>query len=68
VGDIRVFFDVTETPVQVLATKVFREVVGNGLAIVLAGVAIGELLTAALTGVAIDISHGSSYNGLLRTT
>jgi putative ABC transport system permease protein len=37
--------------------QVFREVVGNSLAIVLAGVAIGELLTAALTGVVASVQE-----------
>lgn len=41
---------------------VFREVLGHGLAVVLAGVVIGEVLTAALTGVA-----GSALEGVGRT-
>ncbi len=44
-------------------SDVFREVLGHGLAIVLVGVAIGEGLTAALTGVA-----GSILQGIARTS
>jgi putative ABC transport system permease protein len=37
--------------------KVFRGVVGNALGIVVAGVAIGELLTAALTGIVASVRN-----------
>ncbi|MPZ20555.1 MAG: FtsX-like permease family protein [Luteitalea sp.] len=43
---------------------IFRDVVSNGLAIVLVGVAIGELLTAGLTGVAGSIQEGIAPTGV----
>jgi predicted permease len=42
---------------------VFREVIGHGLTIVLIGVVIGELLTAALTGVAASALEGVGRTG-----
>jgi len=43
---------------------IFREVVSHGLAIVLVGVAIGEILTAALTGVVGSVQEGIGPTGL----
>ncbi|MFA5910563.1 MAG: ABC transporter permease [Vicinamibacterales bacterium] len=44
---------------------VFREVMGQGLMIVLAGVGIGEVLTAALTGMAASTLEGIARPGFL---
>jgi predicted permease len=43
---------------------IFREVLGHGLAIVLVGVAIGEVVTAALTGVVGSVQEGIASTGL----
>jgi putative ABC transport system permease protein len=43
---------------------VFREVVTHGLAIVLVGVAVGELLTVGLTGLAGALQNGVRPTGL----
>ena len=45
-------------------SDVFREVLTHGLAIVLVGVAIGEVLTAALTGLAASLQDGIAPTGV----
>jgi predicted permease len=44
---------------------IFREVVRHGLAIVIAGVAIGEVLTIALTAILGSVQHGIGPTGVL---